>query len=121
VAYIRTKRWKGRTYYSLVECRWDGKPVQKTMVYLPTDSLNPVEFRGTFSEQAQRFIDGYTKAVGRLADEIAASKGCISQNKSRVDVQFHRAKIKRLTAKARRLTRCIRILARAKDVRARES
>ena len=72
-----------RQYYSLVECRWEGKPVQKVLSYLPADSLNSLELQGTFSEQAERFIDRYTHEVARLSEEISAS------NRSMVDGAKH--------------------------------
>jgi hypothetical protein len=113
VAFIRTKRRDGRTYYSLVECKWQGKPVQRVIVYLPADSLNGIELSGTFGEQVQRFVDEYTQAIVRLTDEIDASKRSVSERVSRADVRFHRARIERLATKVKALKRCVAVLEKA--------
>jgi hypothetical protein len=111
VAFIRTKRRNGRTYYFLVECRWEGKPVQKVISYLPTDSLISPKLRGNFVEQATSFIDGYRQILRGLAEELIAPT---PQSKSRADVRFHRARNERLWAKAEQLDRCIKVLDREK-------
>jgi hypothetical protein len=62
-----------------VECKWEGKPVQKSLTYLPSDSLNAVELTGTFGEQAQRFIGRYTEDIARATEDIADSKRSVSE------------------------------------------
>jgi hypothetical protein len=96
-----------------VECKWEGKPVQKSLTYLPSDSLNAVELTGTFGEQAQRFIGRYTEDIARATEDIADSKRSVSERVSNPDVRFHRARIERLEARVSQLKRASGFLKRS--------